>query len=625
MSYTDLVFEAPSGTGGTDLVFGDFAEAVSLAELAVTIAAPSFSGSVARLAVGTLAVAIAGPTLSAATQYSSGTDRPTVAATRSQWQEAAPAQASAADRFTDTLRAPAGATTGFAEAQPLPTGVALAQRDGARLRESTSGRWQSADRVGAASQARWQTMSRGARRGLGARWQNAERAGTTTSMPFQSMLHDRRIGVSPRWQEAAPLRRGLWQAFGPGARVRVGRADPWQNAMRPPPGSRPDAPVPPVNRCYVPSPHLVFSEHYPITTGLVFRCERDDDVTPPGPGATVVVPVRSVYMTTNNVFLSRLPGGQVLPALRLSMAIDAESWTWTWSASMPATALSLVEPVAGEPVELAASVNGVSYRLIVEDIQRDRSFANARITVAGRGRNAMLADPYADVFTFGNPDDDLTAAQLMDEALKDNGVGIGWDVSFGLEDWLIPAGTWSHQGTHMSALQGIAAAGGGYLQPHNTNATMIVLPRYPWAPWDWAAQTPDFELPAAVVTREGISWTNKPDYNRVFVAGSRNGVLCQVTRAGTAGDRVAPMVVDDLITAAAAGRQRGLIALGDTGRQAAVSLALPVLNETGLIAPGKLVRYLDGSATRLGLVRSTALDYDGVTLRQTIGVETHVA
>ena len=44
-------------------------------------------------------------------------------------------------------------------------------------------------------------------------------------------------------------------------------------------------------------------------------------------------------------------------------------------------------------------------------------------------------------------------------------------------------------------------------------------------------------------------------------------MLAQVTRAGTAGDVLAPMVVDALITQAAAAGQRNIAVLADIGRQ----------------------------------------------------------
>ena len=110
----------------------------------------------------------------------------------------------------------------------------------------------------------------------------------------------------------------------------------------------------------------------------------------------------------------------------------------------------------------------------------------------------------------------------------------------------------------------------------------------------------------------------------MFVNGERNGRSVRVTRAGTAGDAIAPTVVDPLVTSVIAGRQRGLGVLSDVGRQAAVSLRLPVLSETGVIVPGALVRYLDGITPRLGVVRTTSVSGD-VQLRQTLGIETHVA
>ena len=71
---------------------------------------------------------------------------------------------------------------------------------------------------------------------------------------------------------------------------------------------------------------------------------------------------------------------------------------------------------------------------------------------------------------------------------------------------------------------------------------------YPAVPWEWSSVTPDFVLPVDALARESLRWVEKPGYNRVFVSGQDVGVLGQVTRAGTAGDILAPMVVNALIT-----------------------------------------------------------------------------
>ncbi|MEY2690216.1 MAG: hypothetical protein RL375_4416, partial [Pseudomonadota bacterium] len=74
-----------------------------------------------------------------------------------------------------------------------------------------------------------------------------------------------------------------------------------------------------------------------------------------------------------------------------------------------------------------------------------------------------------------------------------------------------------------------------------------------------------------------------------------------------------------------AARQRALPILADTGRQALATIKLPVLDETGVIEPLTLIRYVDGATTRTGLVRSTQVEAAFNTTWQTLIVETRDA
>ena len=62
----------------------------------------------------------------------------------------------------------------------------------------------------------------------------------------------------------------------------------------------------------------------------------------------------------------------------------------------------------------------------------------------------------------------------------------------------------------------------------------------------------------------------------------------------------------------------------DTGSQAHVTLKLPILPETGIIVPGKYVRYVDGATTRIGLTRSVSVSVGSPEIWQTLLLETHV-
>ncbi|WP_051675763.1 hypothetical protein [Polaromonas glacialis] len=455
------------------------------------------------------------------------------------------------------------------------------------------------------------------------RYQAAVQSVQQAASPMQTgALHT--LHAAATWQWAQSKVQGLTGRSGASRRLR-GAAQvsfPWQVAGQAKNGKsawpQPQAEGPTV---YPRDGHLQF-ECPPLAVAHLVFGARACYLPPVIPG-TVIVPLLRTYVTINSITLRRVDGDMAIPAYAFQMSLDVESWTWSWSASVPADALPLVQPGSdGEPVEVEALVNGVPYRLYAEGVSRQRQFGQARIAVKGRGKAAMLDAPYAPSLNFGNLQA-RTAQQLMTDVLTVNGVGIGWAVDWNLTDWLVPGSTWTAQGAYIAAITAIAQAAGGYVQPHNTAQTLRILPRYPAAPWEWGSVTPDVELPSAVVSVEGIDWTRKADYNRVFVSGVANGVLGQVTRAGTAGNSVAPMVTDALITHADAARQRGLAILSDTGQQARVTLTVPVLSETGLIKPGQFVRYLDGGQSRLGLVRSTSLAWSRPKLRQTIAVETH--
>ena len=424
---------------------------------------------------------------------------------------------------------------------------------------------------------------------------HAEKVATTATARAQQ-AHKTATPLYVGHQHAAKLPVGWWQA-----------TYPW-----PEPPFDPNAPSSPVA--------LKFCRLADGTTALVFGCPK-----PATPGATIVVPVRRAYIVLNTISLVRVSDGAPLDATALSLQIDADSWTWGWDATIPGAQLALVEPIVeGDPVELLATLNGQQFRLLAERLSRDRSFGQSRLRISGRGRAAMLASPHSPVVTRSNPSA-RTIRQLLDDALTTNGVTLGWSVNWQAADWLVPAGAWNHTGSYIEHAQRIAEAAGAYVQSDPLTETLHILPRYPALPWAWGTATPDIILPSAPVVREAVEWLDKARYNRVFVSGTETGgILGQVTRTGTAGDVVAPMVTDPLCTHADAARARGGAVLADTGRQARITLDLPILTETGIIRPGALVEYTDAGTARRGLVRSTAVRAQLPTARQTIELETHV-
>lgn len=564
-----------------------------------------------------------------AARYDINVARPTVGRTHAAWQDAAPLQHTAASAWQQSAAMPMGTASHWQDADAVAASLRALWHDTQKVQRTVRSLFEQAERLpGTPARSSYQEAQR-LRSDTSARFQEALRLpGAPLVGQFQEAYRDRQARVGNHFQVADKLAVQIASGMGIAVRLPLGFGGRFQQAWPPRPGQwqRPGPQVP--EPCYTPTlpARLVFSDPHDasLPARLVFVCERH---SPPGPEphpGTVTVPIRRVYMLLNSASLRRVDGNIPLPTFSLTMSLDVGSWTWGFSASLPARALSDLQPSSyGDPVELEALVNGVPYRFLAESISRERSFNDEGLRVSGRGLSAVLDTPYATTQNFTNASA-LTARQIVENVLTDNGVSIGWGVDWQMVDWSVPAGVWSHNGSYIDAVNNVARAAGGYVQPHASAQTLRLANLYPTAPWEWAATLPDFELPADVMVQESIAWKENARYDRVYVSGaSDGGVAGMVTRAGTAGGVVAPMVVDPLITHVDAVRQRGLSVLATAGRQAMVGLSLPVLAETGVIVPGKMVRYVDGGVTRTGITRGVQVTVDMPEITQRIEVETY--
>lgn len=338
----------------------------------------------------------------------------------------------------------------------------------------------------------------------------------------------------------------------------------------------------------------------------------------PAPGETIVIPTQRTYIVVNDILFTRADDNTPIPATALNIAFDCDSWLPTFSATVPESARDAVMPDPN-PVEVYAYINGTEFRFFVEKVTRNRQFAQSTVSISGRGIACELDAPFAAAVQRTNTSE-MTAQQLIDAALEYTTYTQSWNIT----DWLIPAGAFSALSTPAAVAAAVAAASGSVLQADWAIRDLRMLPRYPVKPWDWATATPEYVIPAAIAQTESIEWIEKPDYNVVYVSGVQNGVLGQVKITGTAGDKPAPMVTNQLITHIDAARQRGIAILGDTGRKAMMQISMPVLAETGVIDVCRLIEFSDGANTRRGIVRANNVSVNWPTVRQTLTVEAAV-
>lgn len=347
--------------------------------------------------------------------------------------------------------------------------------------------------------------------------------------------------------------------------------------------------------------------------------------TPDVPGGSPESPVfilpARFYMAVHSITAHRLPDLAEIPIYDITLSADSGSFAWSFTANGPDSLFQSLAPSDGLPTQLRITVDGLEWVFIVEKRQRSGAFAKAGVVIGGRSATALLGARWQRASMRLN-DEARTAQQLAEEALLLTGGELDW----GLTDWLVPAGAWSHQGTPLAAVQAIAEAAGGHLLSHRTEPTLLVRHPYPVAPWEWGEGAADVELAPDAVITSAVDPRDGSDVDAVYVSGTTQGVRAWVKRTGTAGENLAPMVADPLITAVAAARQRGLSVVGAEGSKHFITLDLPVLTgaaEPGVLDVGQLVQVNDAIPWR-GRVRSVNVQGRRPTLRQSVTLERHL-
>lgn len=520
------------------------------------------------------------------------------------------------------------------DAAPMRVATETRWQDASKLRAALGAHWQEAERLRVAVSVRWQE-AQGLRAALGAHWEDGERLRAAVSVRWQGGVPLRgalasawqdtlrlRAAVRSYWQEAVALRATAGGGFGDAVAVRVGLQTRWQEAMRPQAGVS-EVVIPVKPGCYKPGlpVDLVFRADRVVglPVNLVFRCHGR---LPPDPEAPqFVIPLLRVYMTVHTIDAVLLPSLERLPLKGITVSSDDDGFGWSLTASGPADPLhDMLAPVNGEPKQIKVSIDGIDFVFAVEQPERSRRFLEHAVQVRGSSVTSLLGSPHVPASTWSTPTA-LTAQQIILQALQFTGVDLDWRI----DDWLVPAAAWSHQGTPLSVAQRVAEAAGAVLRSHRTLPQLQVAPRFPYVPWEWSSATPNVRMPGQIITNDGLQTTAGVEYNAVYVSGSVQGAIVgHVVRTGTAGDVLAPEVPERLVTDVTSARQRGISVLAAAALTRRHSMTVPLLTggtNPGLILPGYLIEVQEPGEVWRGLVRGLTVTTGVPTVRQQLVVE----
>ena len=627
MASTRLIFRKPATTTlPARLVFGDEGAGPELA--ATVVVAGSITGlrghiSVARCAIAKVQGRLSGLRGTVGMGWDVNVARPTVGSVRQCWQDAQPVQAPVLERFQQSQPVQAQTQQGWQDAQPAaaalratfdqaqPLAAAL-QLHGAQAVPLTA-----APLAGGFEQA--QTLRAGLRSGF----DDGIRMGQGVVNGFEEAMR-LRGGITSAFTDGQRLQAGMLSSFRHGLAVGLWLHSRYQQAIKPGPGRYIPPVVPPGGApCYVPSlpARLLFSadDYFPsLPARLVFRCPPSPDPGPVTP--QYVIPLLSIYMTVHTLTAHLLPTLEPVVLNDVTIATDADAYCWSLSGTGPAHLLEQLAPVGGLPPRISVTIDGISFVFAMTSVSRSRAFGKWTASVQGVSTTALLTAPYLPVQTWLGQVD-TTAQQIAAAALDYTDVTLDWQTP----DWLVPAGAWSYQGTPLQAVLRVAESVGAVVSSHRTAEQLIVTPRYPDLPWDWASATPDVQMPAAVIVTDSLQPQPHPEYNAVRVLGGAvGGIQGDVVRRLSARDKSAPQVQDNLITDQVAARQRGGVVLAASGNKLQHVMTMPVLtggSNPGILQPGQLLEVADTDGTWRGLVRGVSVSASLPKVRQQVTVE----
>lgn len=355
----------------------------------------------------------------------------------------------------------------------------------------------------------------------------------------------------------------------------------------------------------------------PFRAGSIVDPPRPPPYVPPD-HVTVTIPTKQVYQMQHTISVT-LEDLTPINVDGVKLSLDADSFAWAFSANLlDLTQLNLVkQPVNAPPVTLVITIDGTQFKMLVEKITRNRSFAKNSIALSGRSLSALLSSPYE------QPRSATQSSLMTVQQIAALELPSGWTLNWLCQDWNVPSGAFSYTAkTPMQVISEIAASIGAIVVPSRNSKTLNVITRYSVLPWNFDATPPDLVIPDSAIV--SLTYRNivPTQANGVYIHGSEiGGVLSFCRLSGTAGDRLSATQTNSLMTDVYGTRQLGEKILADNYEQPAIqSVSMSLGGDYPLVNVGTFVRInIDGGQVR-GVVNSVSIDATLDKVSQTIQI-----
>lgn len=341
-----------------------------------------------------------------------------------------------------------------------------------------------------------------------------------------------------------------------------------------------------------------------------------------------VIPTRPYYVRIHDLSVVRLPDRTALPWRSITLRTDASLWGWTMSLELIGrNAGALVDPGAGEIVQVEAIINGAPWICLAEDWTESSRHGQWTTTqVTGRGLTAALSGRYQRPRSYTETSA-RTMAQLAEQELP---MGEGWAMTWEPADWPVAAGAWTYQDlSPIEAIARLASDAGALVYASPASQTITVRPVYRMLPWDYAEGQEDLVVPESALVGAVSRRYRYPDQaDAVHVYGGEvGGIQARVYRDGSAGDVYGSDRSSPLLTHVDGARALGgrlLAGLATPPGVSSFTMPIEAAGDFPVVRLGDWARVELSEGAEAGPVTSIQIsvqaDGDGTSVRQTLGL-----
>lgn len=331
------------------------------------------------------------------------------------------------------------------------------------------------------------------------------------------------------------------------------------------------------------------------------------------------IPNKNGWYILNNLSVTRLDNGEKIHVMDGNYSTDRSRWCWSYSLTVPASEITKLEPIAGQPVILKIVVNGFEHQMMLENRSRSRRFAQETYSLSGRSQTALLDAPYSATRSFLQ-ENERTARQLCQAELDrvNSSIQLNWQLIDELS-WILPVNSLSYSNlTPIAAIKLIVESAGGFIYSEKKSNTLTIKPKYKKTFWDPIAIA-DYDrlIPISLTKDQSTDYELYPDYNGITLSNDQTGLTGQIKRTGTSADTLLETVNSPLFTVESMGAF-GKAQLAKAGMVETHSLAMPISAEVGECVPGELTAF---NAEWWGINDSVSVTFTHALVNQTIKIE----